>query len=465
MPKALLILLSITAALLQDVSFAQNSDYTVIARVSIAGNRKTQESIILRELTFQSGDTISKNNFNAVLSRSKSNLVNTLLFNYVDIVSYPVDSVYTDIIVHLKERFYLWPIPVFQFADPNFNTWWLNKDFSRTNYGLVVLKKNFRGRNEDLGAKIQLGYSKEFAATYRIPYLTKKQNLGGGIWASYVQNNEITVGTFNNKRLFYTGITGNSRDELSLRLNLSFRGKFYSMNNAELRFNHTRILDTITHQVNNYLQDNSTEMKYLALYYTFKFDKRDNKGYPLTGHYTQVDLVKQGIANIGIHSPNVLHLTLTRNDFFQLAEHLFFATQFKVKTTPTKDLPYFFQEGLGYTNYIRGYEYYVIDGQHFGLFKSNFKYRIFGPKVHDIEMLKNTNFAKVHYAFYLNLYIDAGYVVDKRYYAVNPLSNNLLYGTGLGLDFVSFYDKVIRFEYSLNKELEHGFFLHFIKPI
>jgi hypothetical protein len=85
--------------------------------------------------------------------------------------------------------------------------------------------------------------------------------------------------------------------------------------------------------------------------------------------------------------------------------------------------------------------------------------------VHDIRWLANTNFEKFHYGFFLNFYLDAGYVIDQKYASMNPLSNQLLYGTGLGLDFVTFYDKVIRFEYSLNKDLEHGFFLHFIKPI
>lgn len=460
-----LLTLSALVAQLMFFSWCQAQQKTVVARITITGNHKTKDEIITRELSFKTGDTLYKDELDAVLERSKSNLVNTLLFNYVEMQTVPVDSIFTDVFIHIKERFYLWPIPVFQFADPNFNTWWLKKDFSRTNYGLVILKKNFRGKNEDLGAKVQLGYSKEFAATYRRPYLNKKQNYGGGVWVSYVQNNEITVGTENNKRLFYTGETGNSRDELSIRSNLSYRAKLYSIHNLEFRFNRVRVLDTIAEMSALYLSENAKINTYPSLWYTFRHDRRDNKGYPLKGRFTQIDLIKHGIGGIGRFAPDVFHVIATHNEFFQVSPRFFFAAQFKGKYTPSKSLPYYYQEGLGYTNFVRGYEYYVIDGQSFGLFKSNIKFCLYGPKIHDLKMLENTNFSKFHYAFYLNLFIDAGYVSDNRYYNLNPLANNMLYGSGIGIDFVSFYDKVIRFEYSLNKELEKGFFIHFIKPI
>lgn len=459
-----LLLLFVLLYVVQD-SGAQQDDYYVVARISIVGNNKTKESIIRRELTIHSGDTIPKSDFHSRLNRSKSNLVNTLLFNYVEVIAAPIDSTFTDVVINLKERFYLWPIPVFQFADPNFNTWWIRKDFSRTNYGLVVLKKNFRGRNEDLGAKVQLGYSKEFAFTYRVPYITKKQNIGAGIWASYVQKNEVTLGTSGNKRRFYTGTTGNSWDEFSLRFNSTIRRRLYNTHYFELRINKTDILDTVIKMAPDYFAHGATQMHYNSFYYTFKFDHRDNKGYPLEGTLSQLDIVKIGLGVFEKNAPNVIYFVFTHNDFYKLSKNLFFATQLKGKYTPTKDLPYFFQEGLGYSNFVRGYEYYVIDGQHFVLFKSNLKYRLYGPKVHDVKILENTNWAKVHYGFYFNFYLDAGYVIDHKYAAVNPLSNNLLYGTGIGLDFVTQYDKVIRFEYSLNKSLQHGFYLHFVKPI
>ncbi|HRE73375.1 MAG TPA: POTRA domain-containing protein [Flavobacteriales bacterium] len=458
-------ILILTILFIRAITVYSQHDSVTVARISISGNNKTKESIILREISFMPGQRFHRNQLSREIERSQSMLINTLLFNFVEVKEVPIDSVYSDVFIFLKERFYLWPIPVFKFADPNFNTWWLTKDFTRTNYGLVILKKNFRGRNEDLGAKVQLGYSKEFAATYRLPYFTKRQKLGGGLWASYVQNNEVTIGTKDNKRIFYTGDNGNSRDELSFRAYLSYRAKIHSWHTLEYRHNRIRVVDSVQAQSGQYLQNNAAIMTFPSLYYTLKIDRRDNKGYPLEGRYTQMEITKHGFFNVGQNSPNILQLYLLHTELFRASNSLFFAMQFRGKIIPTKNLPYYFQEGLGYQHYVRGYEYYVIDGQNFAMFRSNVKYRLFGPKIHDLDFLQGTNFSKLHYAFYLNLYIDAGYVQDRRYYTENPLANQMLYGTGIGLDFVSFYDKVIRFEYSMNKELEKGFFIHFIKPI
>ena len=47
-------------------------------------------------------------------------------------------------------------------------------------------------------------------------------------------------------------------------------------------------------------------------------------------------------------------------------------------------------------------------------------------------------------------FADMGYVNDKRYATANPLANNWLHSYGAGLDFVTYYDKVLRLEYSFN---------------
>ena len=58
------------------------------------------------------------------------------------------------------------------------------------------------------------------------------------------------------------------------------------------------------------------------------------------------------------------------------------------------------------------------------------------------------------------------YVVnnDPNYLALNDLANTSLYGAGLGLNVVTYYDKMLRIEYSINKEFEGGFYLHFEAP-
>ena len=73
-------------------------------------------------------------------------------------------------------------------------------------------------------------------------------------------------------------------------------------------------------------------------------------------------------------------------------------------------------------------------------------------------------FRTFYFALYLNLYSDLGRVWDSRYAALNPLSNRWINGNGLGLDLVTSYDQVLRAEYSVNSQGDHGFFLHFTQP-
>ncbi|MBL7837735.1 MAG: hypothetical protein JNM67_09475, partial [Bacteroidetes bacterium] len=92
-----------------------------VEKIDIIGNRRTKSSIILRELTFAEGDTILNWNYHAEQSRKQ--LINLFLFNEIKLSH---DSGIVKVIV--TERWYLWPIPILDYADRNFNQWWLTKD-------------------------------------------------------------------------------------------------------------------------------------------------------------------------------------------------------------------------------------------------------------------------------------------------------------------------------------------------
>ncbi|MFI5204714.1 MAG: hypothetical protein ACHQF2_09485 [Flavobacteriales bacterium] len=435
----------------------------VIAKIIVIGNEKTDEDIILREITFRSGDTVR--NIAAAIKRSEANLVNMELFNYVKVSYYAVAGGFVDVLIEIKERWYFWPIPLFSLAETNFNTWWLTKDFRRANYGLLLVKKNFRGRNEDIAVKGQIGYSKELVALYSRPYLSKSQRLGFTVSAGLIQLGEITVATVNNKRVFFRSGHGRTRQELFGRLGFNFRNKFYWSHYLEFGYQNIQVVDTLTRFTNDYFFANSPHTEFPGATYVVRYDKRDNKGYPLAGWLVHGEIQKYGIAIAGQKNLNVLHATAYARNYFPVGSRWYAAWQLKYKRTFTNNLPYYFQRALGYDDFVRGFEYYVIDGQHFGLLKSNLKFNIVKPHVRPIEWLSKTNLYKFHYASYLNFYVDAGYVWDKYYAVKNDLANEMLYSFGVGLDVLCYYDKVMRFEYSFNSLMEHGFFIHFVQPI
>jgi len=67
--------------------------------------------------------------------------------------------------------------------------------------------------------------------------------------------------------------------------------------------------------------------------------------------------------------------------------------------------------------------------------------------------------------FTCNVFADLGYVAQLSPDTSSKLQNKLLNGTGLGLDFVTYYDLVFRLEYGMNHLKETGWFIHFVAPI
>ena len=114
---------------------------------------------------------------------------------------------------------------------------------------------------------------------------------------------------------------------------------------------------------------------------------------------------------------------------------------------------------------IRGYEYYVIDGQHFALFKSALRFSLLPKKNLHAGFSPSSKFNTIPFSIYAGIFADLGYVIYNQFEKNNPLTNSWQYGYGAGIDLFTYYDIVIRTEYSFNKLGESGFFLHFTAPI
>mgnify|MGYP006139606093 FL=1 len=119
---------------------------------------------------------------------------------------------------------------------------------------------------------------------------------------------------------------------------------------------------------------------------------------------------------------------------------------------------------MGYDDYVRGYEYYVVDGQSYWLSKTAAKYALIEKTTFDIPYVKMKQFNKSHYSLYLGVFSDLGYVIDNQNQEQNSINNSILWGKGIALDYVTYYDKLLRIEYSINALGEKGVFLHFSSP-
>ena len=103
---------------------------------------------------------------------------------------------------------------------------------------------------------------------------------------------------------------------------------------------------------------------------------------------------------------------------------------------------------------VRGYELYVIDGSSFFLARNTFRYQLVNSKI-NLKFLKIKQFNQIPIGIYPSIFADYGYV-QNRFTELNQskLANRSLFGGGFGLDFVTYYNLVVRFSYVVNDKKE-----------
>jgi hypothetical protein len=366
-----------------------------------------------------------------------------------------------DILISVSERWYTWPVPIFEVQDRNFNMWWETKSLHRASYGLYLNRENFRGRKEQLSFFAQFGYTGRYGISYSVPYLTKNQKSGAGFSFAYSRNHEIPYMTFDNQVIYYDDQAKYLREELIGKLYCTYRNGIHNSHYLEGKFINSRINDTLNKVTTDYFIGDQTRIQYFALDYKYRSDYRDSKAYPLQGYMYEFQCTRLGLGLLKNEKIDVTNFYFTFKKHQKISSRFYAASSVKIKFSPNTYQPYYVQRALGWNNdYVRSYEYYAIDGQRFGLAKLGLKYEIVKPHIKTVPVPME-KFSTFHYALYGGIFADAGYVDDHMYSLYNPLANSFLYGAGAGIDYVTYYDVVIRFEYSINRKLEQGFFIHF----
>ncbi len=460
------ILFILMALLVSFFSFSQGKIYTsesfIISGIIISGNNITKQDIILRELLFNVGETIEASEIDKIIELSRENLLNTSLFNFVTI-NYEIESnIHLKVKIDLQERWYIWPYPVLEYTEGNLSTFLRNQEWSRTDYGLYLLINNFRGRKEILKLKTIFGYNNRFVLFYNKPFIDKNKKAGIGFDIDYFRNHEIAY-QISNDELIYMKLNDEfARKTLKLSMFFSYRPFLYTNHQLTTRYTNVKMSDSIISMNPDYLYNGNDDISFITLAYKFNYDKRDSKVYPLHGFKFSTSVIFEGL---GLYSDEgTFYLKSMIEDNFKISSRLYFNTGVEGKISFDNFKSYYFSEAIGFKNYIRGMEYYSTLGKNYYISKSNLKYNLIPQSTFNIDFIPTNKFSKVHYALYFNLFFDTGYV-NSQFVNDNILVNEFLYSGGIGIDFVTYYDKVLRIEYSLNKFGEHGFFIHLGAPI
>jgi len=431
-----------------------------IGSVSVEGNYRTRTPIILREMALRPGDTLPRKNLEGGLEIDRRKIINTNLFITVEMRHFPSqeDSGAVDVRVAVKERLYLVILPVFSLADRNFNEWWYERkrDLSRTTYGLFMNYNNLTGRADQLRLSAEFGFLPTYGISYSNPYIDKAKKTGIAVGMSYATNKSLPFRTWNDKLDFFESEQLN-RERFITFVRLTRRNKFYGFHLMDTRWVNMQISDEFAKLNPDYLLDSRRSQRYFQLAYSFIYDRRDDVQYPLRGFRYGVSAVKLGL--LPGDDINQASLLGWYNRYYALGERLFYNSGLTARISAPLRQPYAQTIGLGYrASLVRGYELYVIDGQHFALWDNELKYRLFSFEK-TFPWIPVRQLSTIPVTAYLNSFADLGYV--HNYYpelSNTRLGNRLLPGAGLGLDVVTFYNMVVRANYTVNGLGEGRFF-------
>ncbi|MDR3678836.1 MAG: POTRA domain-containing protein [Flavipsychrobacter sp.] len=428
-----------------------------VRKIELSGNEVSRRKVLLRELSIEEGDVISTDSLNYFVEECKLRLTNLTIFNEVEIKVVRIDEGEMDWYIYVKERFYVFPQITFQLADRNFNVWWYeqNHNLNRINLGLTGVDKNISGNLDVLSATVQAGYTQKLAISYTKPYVDKAQKNGLGISLSYSRNHQIFFATDSNKLQYVGNYTGPYMlTQFEGAVSYIYRPGYATRHILQLSYKDYSVNDTVPKLNHDYYLNGSRQLKLLELLYRFEYNHVDNWNYPLVGE----KVVAYALSRVGIEGFKFQNYLNVEVGYFRNPLRKWYTSViFRGRVMAPENQPYAFEGGLGTSmDYIRGYEYYVINGGNYGVLRLDLKRELINFKLKEIPV---KYFTTLPLRVYPKIFTDIAYVrtgVPGNAY----LGNRLLYSIGAGLDIITFYEIKIRLELAYNQLGQNGLYLH-----
>ncbi|MCX6207094.1 MAG: hypothetical protein NTZ19_12680 [Bacteroidetes bacterium] len=440
---------------IEEIKKIGTNDSLTISTITVNGNKRTKGQIILRELSFFSGDFLSRKDLNEKIKLSKQQLMNTSLFVDVDLVPIQKDNT-VEIQVNVKERWYLFPLLYFKLVDRNFNQWWVeqHRSLDRVNYGIKFIQNNVTGRNDNLDVWLITGYTQQITLRYDLPFADRKLKHGFNVGIVYASQKELNYATGDNKQLFY------KQDDIFVKkitrydLTYSYRPDIKQKHTFKVSYNKEEIADTVNKINPNYFTNKATHFNYIDFNYGYRFFNADNNFYPKDGFLFQGNIYKRGLdqeRNLWmINARAVYAVPVTKKSF------LHFEAMAQFKSPPSNG--YIDQRMFGYGSFqMRGLEYNVVDGMSGVMLKSTIHREVVHFEIKN--PFKSKTHDRIPFRIYMKAYADLGYANLPHSIASNTLNNTVLHTWGFGMDIVSIYDFVFKIEYSFNQLGKDGLYL------
>lgn len=439
-------------------AWTQEIDSTQFLGVNILGNNKTKERVISREIPWAIGAKVALGDSAYFVQRIHDNIYNIGLFNFVT-VQWSQSGQGFYLIIEVQERGFFWAYPLMELADPNLKSWWQQPNrWSRISLGLEAQLKNIAGLNQRLFIFAQAGYRNKIGFHYKIPFLFGHKNIGWQMRTSFENKKELRIGLENHKRVFL-----NEEKVLFQKwmfyTDFYIRPQLYQWYTLSLGYENILLqpgLKTIENEALSY----ANQMDILGTQLKYEWDKRDLKFYSRKGHYISLESeqffdLDKGIDLISmkLRAYGVYHLPFFRKWFWSQSLKYFY--------NATAHQDYYWYDGLGYQDNLRGFETVYFDAFAYLINRNQLSYLVYKNDYISVPFIKKKQLSDLHLAIFFNGFFETGYAMQNAGLDKNPYSNTLLMSTGLGIDFATYYDRTFRLECSYNSLHQVNFNIHY----
>lgn len=440
-----------------DVLSQETPAMVLIGKIEFAGNKKTKEQVLMRELPFHVGDRIPSEILEERFELARQQLMNTALFHDVKVSGTESGKNEITVQITLNERWYLFPIPYFKYIDRNLNQWLVEQkgDLDRVNYGIKFLYNNFSGQNDKLNIWLMHGYTRQISAHYTRPFIDKQMKWGMSAGFATGQNREVNYKTHYNKQVFYKDEDRFIRSFLKVSAEAIHRPAIRTFHRFGISYSEEKLHDTVISLNPGYFKNGRDRIRFPEFYYTLNYYNVDYIPYPLEGSMAEVSLSKKGINN----HLNLWQISAKRFQSWKLADRTWIGYKASMALKLPFRQPFFNQRMLGYQDFfMQGYEYFVIDGVAGGYMKTTLTREILNFHVNAFRKSQKYSL-KVPFRIFAKAFVNTGYVHNPQA-GVNSLNNTMLYSGGLGIDILTHYDFTLKLEWSFNQLGQNGLYLH-----
>ncbi|MDR2776121.1 MAG: hypothetical protein LBC19_15570 [Tannerella sp.] len=440
-----------------------------ISEIRISGNRKTKDFTILRELPFREGEIMAEDKLIYLLNVATENLNNISLFNFV-YIDYMPDSLDREdclsciVTIRVEERWYYWPQASLKFEDRNLSSWLHEKEFDRITIGWGMRIYNVFGMRHKITLSDYFGYEKGGRVAYSNIALDKKRTQLLGFSMSALYNKTINTCSSNDKVIYVKDPNRFPERSVEGVISYSYRPGIRMTHSFDIGYRWEHLGDTVLMLNEDYWGTDNLINNTFLFSYRYSYEHRDYIVYPTKGYYIGADVT-------GITADEMRffygELNVKLQYYREFFPRWFWSSRLNAGTSFKNRRAYIYDRHTGYEDkYITGYDYYVIDGQHHTILNNDLRFLVMPKKIFNLwSGNSSAKFTKIHFTLYAKLMYDIGYVHHSYRQESNTLANTFLWGSGIGLDLVTYYDIVLNCSYAINKMGERGFYFGIKAPV